>query len=257
MGPNYSPDPNREVPIIPDKLDHHDKPGISSRLLLYPDCFHGSNKVRMETGEQKLISDVMVGDSVLAVDEEGILRFSKVIMQLHQSPEATTKFHVIRTKTGRNLTVSPRHLIYKTENDKPSLDLEKFTSYKPVFAKRVKRGDFVFVFNEHNEMMKDEVVTSELVVQNGIFAPVTVHGNIIVEDILASCYAEYEDHSLTHMGFAPFRWVADMKDMLSNLKIVGNDASPQHEQEDTRLHWYAESLISITANLVPDRMFCY
>ena len=245
LPPGVSFKPNPEVPIFP--ANNNDKP---------PDCFHGSNKVRMESGEQKLISDVMVGDSVLAVDEEGILRFSKVIMQLHQSPEVTTNFHVIRTKTGRNLTISPRHLIYKAENDKPYMDSEKLASYKPVFANRVKKGDFVFVLNEDNEMMKDEVVTSELEAQKGIFAPVTVHGNIIVEDILASCYAEYEDHSLIHMGFAPFRWVADMKNKLSNIKTKGIDASPQPEQENFKLHWYAESLISVAANLVPERIFC-
>ena len=81
-----------------------------------------------------MISDVKVGDSVLAVDERGLMIFSEVILQLHKDPEYTTEFQVIRTKTGRNLTLTPTHLIYKEDTDQADQDLKEFASSKPVFC---------------------------------------------------------------------------------------------------------------------------
>merc|ERR1712136_467441 len=110
--------------------------GNNSRcLVIFCPCFGGSNMVHMRNGGRRSISDVKVGDSVLAVDEMGQLRFSQVILQLHAEPEAVTEFQVIRTKTGRNLTLTPRHLIYKADNE--------IASSKPLFAMRIKKGDFV------------------------------------------------------------------------------------------------------------------
>ena len=114
----------------------------------------------MENGKQKLISDIKVGDSVLAVDERGVMQFSQVIMDLHQSSEEITNFLVIRTETGRSLTLSPLHLIYKTDNDNLDFNFKELS--KPVFAYKVKKGDFFFVFDENNGMKKDEIVSIDV-----------------------------------------------------------------------------------------------
>ena len=53
-----------------------------------------------------MISDIKVGDSVLAADEMGLLQFSQVIMKAHDDPELTNRFQIIRTKMGRNLTLT-------------------------------------------------------------------------------------------------------------------------------------------------------
>ena len=39
----------------------------------------------------------------------------------------------------------------------------------------------------------------------GAYTPVTLEGNIIVDEILASCYA-FPDHILAHAGMTPMRW---------------------------------------------------
>ena len=39
----------------------------------------------------------------------------------------------------------------------------------------------------------------------GAFTPVTMDGKIIVDGILASCYAFY-DHEIAHIGITPMRW---------------------------------------------------
>ena len=217
-------------------------------------CFWGANIVHLSSGRQKKISDVRVGDSVLAVDQNGKLLFSQVIMQLHQGPEVTTEFHVIRTKTGRNLTLTPKHLIYKAENNKPNLDFDYFTSSQPRFAMNFRKGDFVFVFDKSSGMIIDEVVSNDIEIRKGVYSPLTSHGSIIVEDILASCYSELEDHSLLHMAFAPARWFNHIRNVFSSMKRMGKNASSEYERDDMEQHWYSEALLDIGRNLVPEKL---
>ena len=43
----------------------------------------------------------------------------------------------------------------------------------------------------------------------GAFTPVTMEGNIVVDGVLASCYA-FADHDLAHIGITPMRWFPDI-----------------------------------------------
>ena len=211
--------------------------------------------VHLSNGRQKKISDVDVGDSVLAVDQNGKLQFSQVIMQIHQGgPEVTTEFHVIRTKTGRNLTLTSKHLIYKAENNKPALDFDDSTSSQPRFAMNIKKGDFVFVFDKSSGMIMDEVVSNDIEIRKGTYSPLTSHGNIIVGDILASCYAELEEHSLLHTAFAPVRWFNDMTNVFSSMKRMGKHASSEYELDDMEHHWYSQALHDIGKALIPEKL---
>ena len=214
-------------------------------------CFWESSMVRTSGGEQKMISDVKVGDSVLAVDERGIMRFSEVILQLHKDLEYTTEFQVIRTKTGRNLTLTPTHLIYKGDANQADQDLKEFMYSKPVFAKKITKGDFVFVYDEGNGMIKDEVVSNDIESRKGISSPLTAYGTIIVEDILPSCYSDY-DHSFLHMAFAPVRWLYDVKNAFSRMEWMKNDDSSDYKHEIGGHHWYPETLVSIGKKLFPE-----
>ena len=40
----------------------------------------------------------------------------------------------------------------------------------------------------------------------GAYTPVTMDGNIMVDGILASCYASFPNHDLAHIGMTPLRW---------------------------------------------------
>ena len=49
------------------------------------------------------------------------------------------------------------HLIYKADSE--------IASSQPVFAINIRKGDFVFVFDEKAGMIKDEVVSNEYILQ--------------------------------------------------------------------------------------------
>ena len=44
----------------------------------------------------------------------------------------------------------------------------------------------------------------------GAYTPLTREGNIIVDEVLASCYASIGDHHLAQLATAPIRWFPDI-----------------------------------------------
>ena len=43
----------------------------------------------------------------------------------------------------------------------------------------------------------------------GAYVPMNMEGNIMVDGVLASCYAS-ADHDLAHLSMAPLRWFPEM-----------------------------------------------
>ena len=43
----------------------------------------------------------------------------------------------------------------------------------------------------------------------GAYVPLTMEGNVVVDGILASCYASF-DHNLAHFAVKPFQWFPKM-----------------------------------------------
>ena len=43
----------------------------------------------------------------------------------------------------------------------------------------------------------------------GTYTPVTIEGTIMVDGVLASCYA-FLDHDLAHIGVTPMRWYPEV-----------------------------------------------
>ena len=40
----------------------------------------------------------------------------------------------------------------------------------------------------------------------GTYSPLTTEGNLMVDGILASCYASFPDHDMAHFVMSPMRW---------------------------------------------------
>ena len=53
----------------------------------------------------------------------------------------------------------------------------------------------------------------------GAYAPLAMDGNIVVDGVLASCYAS-SDHDLAHIGMTPVRWFPGMVNWIFGGKNV-------------------------------------
>lgn len=141
-----------------------------------PACFAGSETVSMQSGESKLISEIKVGDVVLASDMQGNTKYSEVIAVPHGVNQITAHFSQIAT-AERDIKLTPDHLILSGACGSASMSL--------VQAGDVEIGACIMTVNGQQE------VTSNIIVQSvGIYTIVTKDSEfVVVNGIIASPFA--------------------------------------------------------------------
>ncbi|XP_041607105.1 sonic hedgehog protein isoform X1 [Vulpes lagopus] len=184
-------------------------------------CFPGSATVHLEQGGTKLVKDLRPGDRVLAADDQGRLLYSDFLTFLDRDDGAKKVFYVIETREPRErLLLTAAHLLFVAPlNDSAAGEPEAPSGAGPppggapgrraLFASRVRPGQRVYVVAErgggrrllpaavHSVTLREEAT--------GAYAPLTAQGTILINRVLASCYAVIEEHGWAHRAFAPFR----------------------------------------------------
>ena len=69
---------------------------------------------------------------------------------------------------------------------------------------------------------------------SGMFAPLTMAGNIVVDGVLASSYADY-DHDLCHIGMTPLRWFPEIIDWIFGIDILSQSIFTKMAQDIVKL----------------------
>lgn len=190
-------------------------------------CFPGNAQVFLKSGATKQMHDLHPGDHVLAsstTDGHGPFLYSPVLSFLDRQPNVTKIFYVIGTDRGFNITATAAHLIFVTdcgrglsephreETAKEPL-LGSISRGRPgweaglmtVFASEVQPGQCVITLQ--GKMTTHSVVTFVKEQRStGLYAPLTQHGSIVVNGVLASCYAAVDNHYLAHWVLGPLRF---------------------------------------------------
>jgi hypothetical protein len=251
------------------------------------------------------MSELSVGDSVLTMTPRGSLQFSPVLMFIDSKPatddSSRRTFVEILTSSGRKMSLTPSHLVYVvdevTEEEKKGffdekvpfesnneVDVEekhpknvrhntateiKTRSARAIFARDVVPGMSVLVAESRDAPVISEKVVSAVPVlgTTGFYAPLTSVGTVVVDDVVASCYAVVEDQYLAHWAFWPVRSYYGVKNWFfpptaSNSTPRTLDNSAQNSTETTvdpspsssGIHWYAKMLYSLAEYLLPERM---
>lgn len=171
------------------------------------ECFPGTAMLTVhDDGTEKQIpmSNLKVGDLVKTIgcmDSGSKIGFSQVLLFAHHLPKAWTSFKEIHLRCGHVITLSPWHLVF--------INNCKTTK----FANEVKIDDILIL--ESGQSSSVEVIKD--VVLEGAFCPITMEGTILVDGVLASCYANcsnfrgIDGHRVAHGGLLPIRIMAKMK----------------------------------------------
>ncbi|XP_034249194.1 desert hedgehog protein [Thrips palmi] len=249
----------------------------SSQAARSGGCFPGRSVVRTPDGPRPL-SELRVGDSVLARDAStGGLVFSEVLMFIDRDPEERRQFLRVRTAGNRTLTLTPTHLVpvvrqrqrQRPEDTNRVEDAVKDAATKDdvevvtEFAERVRPGDRVLVpgatrhdrleGDDRDDAVLDAVVDVQLVLERGVFAPLTRAGTVVVDDVVASCYAVVDSQRLAHWAFGPLRVWFNLKEAVQRLgramALSGKAAKPPPPQQG--IHWYADALYSLARTTLP------
>ncbi|KAM4606157.1 sonic hedgehog protein [Polymixia lowei] len=200
-------------------------------------CFPGSASVTLQDGRKKAVKDLRVGDKVMAADDGGSLIYTDFIMFIDQDSVTRRAFYVIETESDQKITLTAAHLLFLANN--ATDDSHAMTA---VFASDVAPGQKVFVYDELQKRL-ESVTVKRIYMQEhqGSFAPVTVQGTIVVDQVLASCYAVIEDHNLAHWALAPVR----LGYWLSALLFPGDHSQPNVTSQKDGVHWYSKILYQL------------
>jgi hypothetical protein len=113
--------------------------------------------------------------------------FSPVFMFTHKVADSENEFVEISTSCGHKLWASAGHYIYVNSGLSA--------------ACVVKAGDVVVLGSGKVTTVVSVVIVSAF----GLFNPQTVHGNIVVNGILASTYTTAVEPTVAHMSLLPLR----------------------------------------------------
>lgn len=217
-------------------------------------CFAGSSTVVTRGGKQILMSDLVVGDEVLTAAESTDgdtteLTYAPVIAFLDRDVEKSAEFVEIVTTTAHKLTVTPSHLIYVADNSS--------TAPRMIFSAYAKVGYFVFAVGDEkaaNTATRDEIASIRVVqLSEGVYAPLTTAGTIMVDGITCSCYAEFGSHRMVHAAMLPMRLYHYVKSALvgsiSYAERSGGSGALAECDVDRGIHWYAGLLRGVADNL--------
>ncbi|XP_036946996.1 indian hedgehog B protein-like [Acanthopagrus latus] len=195
-------------------------------------CFPGEASVTLESGAQKSVSELRPGERVLASaggDGSGELVYSEVLAFLDRDPVTWKLFYTLQTEAGARLSLTAAHLLFVTEGNCSEGAAPARGALRTVYASDARPGQCVLVAGQRNgEGRLSRVTRVSLRASRGAFAPLTRQGTLVVDGVVASCYAVVEQHSLAHWAFSPLRLIHSW---------TGSTGS-----HGDGIHWYSQLL---------------
>jgi Hint module len=146
-------------------------------------CFPAAANVELESGMARRMDELRVGDKVKVAP--GV--FSDVFMFTHKLREASADFVVISTESGHTVRLTAGHYIHANGALVP--------------AGIIKVGDKLTLSSGAGSA----VVSLSWTVEAGLFNPQTLHGDIVVDGIVASTYTTAVPAPVGHAWLAPLR----------------------------------------------------
>ncbi|CAF1334707.1 unnamed protein product, partial [Rotaria sordida] len=173
-----------------DHDDHHDDHHDGGTQ-----CFSGDSLIKLSNGEYKEIGNLQSGDEIITIDQSKIIS-TEMIMMLDKQISKQALFYTLRTDSDNEISLTQYHLI-------PTIDSNGNENY--LFAKQIKIGDYLFVlFN--GKLKYSPVINITIEMKKGYYAPLTMKGTLLINNVLASCFANVNNHHLAQYYMAPFRY---------------------------------------------------
>ena len=162
-------------------------------------CYPGSAIFVDAFGRRRQMESLQVGEKVQVIANNKISS-EPVIIFIHRQPEVMQKFLKITTLTKKVLKITEDHLLF-VEN-------EGVASAIP--ARDVISGDTVYVRGDLGALETDAVQNISHVYEKGVYAPVTLSGTILVNDVHTSCYFDVLSHKSSNRAMGIVRFVYRM-----------------------------------------------
>jgi hypothetical protein len=178
-------------------------PSFISSVVIEASCFAGSESISLESGEMIAISDVKVGDRLLAADASGKTLFSDVVYVPHGINSDVADFVHINTQ-NRDLKMTKNHIV-------PSGICG--STLPLVHAFKVSIGNCVQTVSGQEKVTSIEIVKGE-----GVYTVVTNEEYIIVNGIVASSFGA--NHMMANLYYNIHRFIYAMSPALLSSSLL-------------------------------------
>ncbi len=148
-------------------------------------CFPAGARVNTKQRGMVTMAELRIGDQV----EIGSGEYSSVYMFTHREESKTYEFVELETEGGSRLRLTAGHFVYAD-------GVLKRTD-------EVRVGEYLM----DRDNKPSRVVSIASVVDRGLYNPQTLHGDIVVNGVVASTYTHTFDKSVAHALLAPMRAV--------------------------------------------------
>ena len=128
------------------------------------------------------IEQLQLGEEVLTI-QKGKLYMTTFLGWIHKEADHMERFLKLKTESAQ-ITLSEKHVIFYKPKGRKS---EVLTT---TFADLVEEGDLLEVVLD-GKVHLERVVDIEHETRIGIYSPLTAAGTILVDNVLASCYADF------------------------------------------------------------------
>ena len=112
-----------------------------------------------------------------------------------------------------------------------------------VFAKQVELGNLLYVL-KNDQIACSKVINIITEIKKGYYAPLTMEGTLVINNILASCFALIKDHHLAQYSMFPFRYYYTLKKLFHL-----NEPFNMYSSEG--LHWIVEIMFYFASYFTP------
>lgn len=177
-------------------------------------CFDGESTVTTEEGKPVPLRHLRPGDRVTSFDDEGRVRPDTFLAFIHRE-ERDSDAHVISigTEDGAAVRLTENHLVYLLDADDvlASNGSSRPRDAQARFAGRARVGQYLHTTTTTTSAAGGQMKLSRIVsverraAENGVYAPLTSSGRIVVNGVAASCYAVVECQRCAHHAMAPVR----------------------------------------------------
>ena len=151
----------------------------------YPACFPADSVVLVENGISKRADEIQLGDKIMV----GPKQYSQVFGFTHRQKNGYFRFLEFHLSSGSDFRVTPGHYLYVNN------ELKTARSVRVGDVLKHRKGGFVTVISIDHKL------------HEGIINPQTVHGDIVVDNIVASTYTDAINPHAAHSLLLPMRSV--------------------------------------------------
>ena len=197
-------------------------PVIAPTLVITKACFAGTEVVTLSTGVKIPISEVRIGDSILAYSRVDGFKYSEVIALPHGKNTHMAEFIRLELSSGRDIKVTAQHLLPVADCTHPTITTTATAQSSVCSTRDIPYNTLKAASKVHigqcllTTTGQEEVIGAYSTYERGVYTAITLEEFIVVNDIIASPYAVSHiiGHSFYHIprmlySLFPSLWRSD------------------------------------------------